>query len=84
MSGETKVKWAKRTHGRGLDEEPSRNPANGEADELSGHDDHPLVPEIELLPVKDALDGDDVGSVGRPGADTSHDGNEDMLLRERA
>lgn len=51
-------------HGWGLDEEPTSDTTDGETDELCRHDDHPLVTEIVVLVVVDALNGDDVGSVG--------------------
>lgn len=44
-------------HGRGLDQEASRNTANGEPNQLSGHDHQPLKAEIVRLAERVLVDG---------------------------
>jgi hypothetical protein len=67
-------------HGGRGDEEATRDTTDREADELGGHDDHPLVREVVALAIEHALHSDDVRSVRRLVADASHDSDEHVLL----
>ena len=83
--------WAKEppTHGRGLHKEATGNSTDRETNELSRHDDHPLVcstldgklckqrsgltREVVVLVVVHPLDGNDIRSVGAICTNGGHD-----------
>lgn len=65
-------------HGGRLDKEAPRDASDGEADELGGHDDKPLVCEVVLLTVVHALNGDDICRVRALAPDGGHDRHEDL------
>jgi hypothetical protein len=48
-------------HRRRLDQESASNTADGETDDLCGHDHQPLVSKVGVLVVIHALDGYDIG-----------------------